>query len=264
VWMTLGIAGGFLLVGFADDWNKITRKSSAGLSGRMRLAIEFAWTAVVLWWGIYYMGTHTTVLPVPFFKDAELLPDLGHFYLPFAAFVIVGTANAVNLTDGLDGLAIGPVMTSAMTFGLLAYLVGSPAYAGQLALHPVGQAAELVVITVCITGAGMGFLWYNTHPATIFMGDTGSLPLGGLIGTLAVLTHHELLLVLIGGVFVMEALSVIIQVASFKLTGNRVFRMAPIHHHFEELGWAESKVIVRFWIISILLAMLAVMTLKLR
>lgn len=264
VWMALGIAVGFLLVGFADDWNKITRKSSAGLSGRMRLAIEFGWTAVILWWGIYYMGAHTTVLPVPFFKDAELLPDLGHFYLPFAAFVIVGTANAVNLTDGLDGLAIGPVMTSAMTFGLLAYLVGSPAYAAQLALHPVGEAAELVIITVCITGAGMGFLWYNTHPATIFMGDTGSLPLGGLIGILAVLTHHELLLVLVGGIFVMEALSVIIQVASFKLTGNRVFRMAPIHHHFEELGWAESKVIVRFWIISILLAMLAVMTLKLR
>ena len=264
VWIALGIGGGFLFVGFVDDWSKITRKSSAGLSGKMRLLIEFLWTGLILWWGIYYLEAQTTVVPVPFFKDAELLPDLGHFYLPFAAFVIVGTANAVNLTDGLDGLAIGPVMTAALTFGLLAYLVGSPAYAEQLALHPVSQAAELAVLTVCITGAGMGFLWYNTYPASIFMGDTGSLPLGALIGTLAVLTHNELLLVVIGGVFVMEALSVIIQVASFKLTGKRVFRMAPIHHHFEEKGWEEPKVIVRFWIISIVLALVAVMTLKLR
>ena len=156
VWMLLAIGAGFLLVGFADDWNKITRKSSAGLSGKARLAIEFAWTGLVLWWGIYYMGIHTTEVPVPFFKDDELLLNLGSFYLPFAAFVIVGTANAVNLTDGLDGLAIGPVMTASLTFGLLAYLVGSPAYASQLALHGVPGVAELLVMTVCIAGAGMG------------------------------------------------------------------------------------------------------------
>lgn len=264
LWMLLAIGAGFLAVGFADDWNKISRKSSAGLSGKARLAIEFVWTGAVLWWGVDYMGIHSTEVPVPFFKSDELLLDLGALYIPFAAFVIVGTANAVNLTDGLDGLAIGPVMTAALTFGLLAYLVGSPAYANQLALHHVPNVAELAVMTVCIAGAGMGFLWYNTYPASIFMGDTGSLPLGALIGSLAVLTHHELLLVLIGGVFVMEALSVIIQVASFKLTGKRVFRMAPIHHHFEEKGWEEPKVIVRFWIISIVLALAAVMTLKLR
>lgn len=264
VWIAMAIGAGFLVVGFLDDWNKVTRKSSKGLSGKVRLLIEFGWSAAVLWWGIYYLGAHDTVLPIPFFKDDQLLPDLGHFYLPFAAFVVVGTANAVNLTDGLDGLAIGPVMTAALTFGLLAYLVGSPAYATQLALHPVSQAAELAVITVCIAGAGMGFLWYNTYPASIFMGDTGSLPLGAIIGVLAVLTHNELLLVVIGGVFVMETLSVIIQVVSFKTTGKRVFRMAPIHHHFEEKGWEEPKVIVRFWIISIVLALVAIMTLKLR
>ncbi len=264
VWMTLIIAVGFLGVGFIDDWNKITRKSSKGLSGKMRLLIEFVIAGVVLWLGIYHLGVHDTVLPVPFFKDADLLPDLGYAYLPFAAFIIVGTANAVNLTDGLDGLAIGPVMTAGLTFGLLAYLVGSSAYASQLSLHHVPGSAELAVVTVTLAGAGMGFLWYNTYPASIFMGDTGSLPLGGIIGALAVFTHNELLLALVGGVFLMETLSVIIQVVSFKLTGKRVFRMAPIHHHFEEKGWEEPKVIVRFWIISIILALAAVMTLKLR
>ncbi len=264
VWMALIIGVGFLAVGFVDDWNKITRKSNAGLSGKARLAIETVIAGSVLWFGIYHLGIHDTVLPVPFFKDEDLLPDLGHFYLPFATFVIVGTANAVNLTDGLDGLAIGPVMTAALTFGLLAYLIGSPAYAAQLNLHHVAGSAELAVVTVTLAGAGMGFLWYNTYPASIFMGDTGSLPLGGILGALAVLTHNELLLIIIGGVFVAETLSVIIQVVSFKTTGKRVFRMAPIHHHFEEKGWEEPKVIVRFWIISIMLALFAVMTLKLR
>jgi len=264
VWIVLAIGVGFLAVGFVDDWNKIARKNSKGLSGKARLAIEFVIAGAVLYWGVYYLQIHDTVLPVPFFKDADLLPDLGWMYVPFAAFVIVGCANAVNLTDGLDGLAIGPVMTAALTFGLLAYLVGSQAYATQLSLHHVPGSAELAVLTVTLAGAGMGFLWYNTYPASIFMGDTGSLPLGGIIGTLAVLTHNELLLVIVGGVFVMEAMSVIIQVASFKLTGKRVFRMAPIHHHFEEKGWEEPKVIVRFWIISIVLALVAVMTLKLR
>jgi phospho-N-acetylmuramoyl-pentapeptide-transferase len=264
VWMALTIGVGYLIVGFLDDWNKITRKSSKGMSGKQRLLIEAAIAGVVLWFGMYYLGIHDTVVPVPFFKDADFLPDLGIFYLPFGVFVIVATANSVNLTDGLDGLAIGPVMTAALTFGLLAYLVGSPAYAAQLNLHHVPGSAELTVVTVTLAGAGMGFLWYNSYPATIFMGDTGSLPLGGILGTLAVLTHNELLLVIIGGVFVVEALSVIIQVVSFKTTGRRVFRMAPIHHHFEEKGWEEPKVIVRFWIISIMLALFAVMTLKLR
>jgi len=264
VWMALAIGAGFLAVGFVDDWNKITRKNNKGLSGKARLAIETVIAATVLWFGIYYLQIHDTVLPIPFFTDEDLLPDLGWLYLPFATFVIVGTANAVNLTDGLDGLAIGPVMTAALTFGLLAYLIGSPAYADQLNLHHVPGVAELAVVTVTLAGAGMGFLWYNTYPASIFMGDTGSLPLGGIIGALAVLTHNELLLALIGGVFVAETLSVIIQVVSFKTRGKRVFAMAPIHHHFEEKGWEEPKIIVRFWIISIMLAIFAVMTLKLR
>ena len=261
VWMTLAIGVGFCAVGFLDDWGKISTKSSKGLSGKSRLVIEFIIAAVVLYSGLKWWGL-TTVVPLPFFKGLE--PDLGWAYLPFAAFVVVGTANAVNLTDGLDGLAIGPVMTAALTFGLLSYLVGSAAYARQLSLLHVPGAAELAVVTVTLAGAGMGFLWYNTFPASIFMGDTGSLPLGAMLGTLAVLTHQELLLALVGGVFVIETLSVIIQVVSFKTRGKRVFAMAPIHHHFEQKGWQEPKIIVRFWIISIVLALVAVMSLKLR
>jgi len=261
VWIVLMIAVSFCAVGFVDDWNKIARKNTKGLSGKMRLLLEFLAAGIILSLGVHFWEI-TTVVPVPFVKGVA--PDLGWWYVPFASFVIVATANAVNLTDGLDGLAIGPVMTAALTFGLLAYLVGSKTYSDQLALHHVQHANELAVLTVTLAGAGMGFLWYNTYPASIFMGDTGSLPLGGILGALAVLTHNELLLVIIGGVFVMEALSVIIQVVSFKTTGKRVFRMAPIHHHFEEKGWEEPKVIVRFWIISIVLALVAVMSLKLR
>ncbi len=261
VWLLLTIAVGYCAIGFVDDWGKISTGTSKGLSGKMRLLLETILAVIVIVAAIEWFG-QTTVVPVPFFKD--FLPDLGWWYVPFAAFIIVGTANAVNLTDGLDGLAIGPVMTAALTFGLLAYLTGAEAYATQLSLYHVPGAAELAVLTVTLAGAGMGFLWYNTYPASIFMGDTGSLPLGGILGALAVLTHNELLLALVGGVFVTETLSVIIQVASFKLTGKRVFAMAPIHHHFEEKGWEEPKIIVRFWIISIILALLAVMTLKLR
>ncbi len=261
VWMTLAIGTAFCVVGFADDWAKISRKSSDGLSGKSRLLIEFVIAGVAVWICVAHLG-HSTVISIPFSKGFN--PDLGRLYVPFGALVIVGTANAVNLTDGLDGLAIGPVMTAALTFGLLAYLVGSEAYARQLALLYVPGAAELAVLTVTLAGAGMGFLWYNTYPASIFMGDTGSLPLGGILGALAVLTHNELLLLIIGGVFVMETLSVIIQVVSFKTTGKRVFAMAPVHHHFEKKGWEEPKIIVRFWIISIVLALFAVMSLKVR
>jgi phospho-N-acetylmuramoyl-pentapeptide-transferase len=261
VWMVLAVAGGFCLVGFFDDWGKISTGSHLGLSGKMRLLLEFVISGAVIFVAVQFFE-HSTVLPLPFIKD--VYPDLGWAYIPFAAFIVTGTANAVNLTDGLDGLAIGPVMTAALTFGLLAYVVGSPAYARQLSLLHVPGVAELAVLTVTLAGAGMGFLWYNTYPATIFMGDTGSLPLGGILGMLAVLTHNELLLALIGGVFVVETLSVIIQVVSFKTRGKRVFLMAPIHHHYEKKWGDEPKVIVRFWIISIVLALLAVMTLKLR
>jgi len=261
IWMVLSIAVGFCAVGFVDDWSKISQKSSAGLSGRLRLVLEFAIAGAVLWAGVSWWGIGTA-LPVPFLKAVSV--DLGMGYVAFGAFLIVGTANAVNLTDGLDGLAIGPVMTSALTFGLLAYLAGNVKYASYLSIPYVPGAGELTVMTVTLAGAGMGFLWYNAYPASIFMGDTGSLPLGGVIGTLAVLTHNELLLAIVGGVFLVEALSVIIQVGSFKTTGKRVFAMAPIHHHFEKKGWEEPKIIVRFWIISILLALFALMTLKLR
>ncbi|MCO4772659.1 MAG: phospho-N-acetylmuramoyl-pentapeptide-transferase [Deltaproteobacteria bacterium] len=261
VWMVLSVAVGFTAVGFVDDWNKIARKNTKGLSGKLRLLLEFAISGATIGVGVWMFGVDTAV-PVPFFKDVSV--ELGWGYVAFAAFVITGCANAVNLTDGLDGLAIGPVMTSALTFGVLAYLAGNVNFAEYLAIPYVAGAGELTVMTVTIAGAGMGFLWYNSYPAEIFMGDTGSLPLGGILGTLAVLTHNEILLAIVGAVFVAETLSVIIQVISFKTTGKRVFLMAPIHHHFEKKGWEEPKVIVRFWIISILCALVALMSLKLR
>jgi len=261
VWMVLTIAVGFLAVGFVDDWNKIARKNTKGLSGKLRLLLEFFISGVTIGVGVAFYDIDTS-LTFPFLKDVSV--DLGWAYVVFAAFVITGCANAVNLTDGLDGLAIGPVMTSALTFGVLAYLAGNVNFAEYLQIPYVAGAGELTVMTVTIAGAGMGFLWYNSYPAEIFMGDTGSLPLGGVLGALAVLTHNEILLAIVGGVFVAETLSVIIQVISFKSTGKRVFLMAPIHHHFEKKGWEEPKVIVRFWIISILLALVALMSLKLR
>lgn len=261
VWMTLIIGLAFCGVGFADDWQKIARKSSAGLSGKLRLLIEFTTAGAVIFAGVKWFGVTTTV-PVPFFKDLSL--EMGWFYVAFASFVIVAFANAVNLTDGLDGLAIGPVMISSLTFGLLAYLAGNTKFAEYLNIPYVAGAGELTVFTVTIVGAGMGFLWFNAYPAQVFMGDTGSLPLGGVLGALAVLTHNEFLFVFLGGVFVVETLSVVLQVASFKTTGKRIFKMAPIHHHFEKEGVVEPKLIVRFWIVSILLALLSLMSLKLR
>ena len=261
VWLTLVVAVGFCAIGFVDDWQKIAARNSKGLSGKVRLFFEFAISGAVVFAGVQYFGLATDV-PVPFLKEFSI--ELGWAYVLFGAFVITGCANAVNLTDGLDGLAIGPVMTSALTFGLLAYLAGNVKFAEYLSIPHVPGAGELTVLTVTIAGAGMGFLWYNTYPASIFMGDTGSLPLGGVLGTLAVLTKNELLLAIVGGVFVAETISVILQVASFKSTGKRIFLMAPVHHHFEKKGWEEPKIIVRFWIVSILLALFALMSLKLR
>ena len=281
VWASLAVLLGFGGIGFVDDWRKVTRSNSKGLPGRRKLL----WQAlvVVLVGVMLYVAERTlpgqwynTQLSVPFLPTRLFHPDLGHFYWLFAAWVIVGTSNAVNLTDGLDGLAIGPTIVSAATFVLLAYIAGANFtinYAGgsvafnvaeYLNLPHVTQATELSVVCGSVVGAGLGFLWYNTFPATVFMGDVGSLALGGLLGTMAVLTKNEIISALLHGIFLLEALSVITQVASFKLTGRRVFRMAPIHHHFELKGWAEPKIIVRFWLVSFVLALMTLMSLKLR
>ena len=254
---------GFGAIGFYDDYLKVTKQSHKGFSGKARLALEFliAGIASAI---IVYAGSDdlATSIPVPFFK--QFLLDLGIFYVGFAAFVMVGAGNAVNLTDGLDGLAIVPIMIAAAALGLIAYLAGNVNFANYLQIHFVLGTGELAVLCGAVLGAGLGFLWFNAPPAAIFMGDTGSLALGGLTGAVAVATKHELVLAIIGGLFVIEALSVIIQVASFKLTGKRVFLMAPIHHHFEKLGWTESQVVVRFWIIAFMLAFVGLSTLKLR
>jgi phospho-N-acetylmuramoyl-pentapeptide-transferase len=251
----------FCAVGLADDLGKIRDGRGGGLPGRLRLALEFTVAGGLLWVAVAN-GHLATDLWLPVFKSARV--DLSWAYIPFGMIVIVGAANAVNLTDGLDGLAIGPVMISALTYGLLAWLTGNAVYSEFLSLPHVPGNGELAIIAVTVAGAGMGFLWFNSYPATVFMGDTGSLPLGAILGGLAVFTRNELLLVVVGGIFVAEALSVIVQVLSFKTTGKRVFAMAPLHHHFEHKGWQEPKIIVRFWIISILLALLALMTLKVR
>ncbi len=251
----------FGLVGYTDDYLKVSKKNTKGLSGKFRLFVEFAISALVVAALMYYGHLNSDVY-VPFFKGVTL--DLGWAYVAFAAVVIVGCANAVNLTDGLDGLAIAPVIISSGTFALFAYIAGHAQIAAYLQIPFIPGAGELAPVAAAFMAAGLGFLWYNTYPAQVFMGDIGSLSLGGFIGAMAVLTKNELLLILIGGVFVAEALSVIAQVVSFKTTGKRVFKMAPLHHHFELKGMAEPKVIVRFWIVSILLAVLSLATLKLR
>jgi phospho-N-acetylmuramoyl-pentapeptide-transferase len=263
VWVVLFVTIGFGAIGFYDDFLKVTKQSHKGFSGRSRLAIE-ALIAGLACVAIAYISTPALAnkLSLPFAK--ELLFDLGWFFIIFGAFVVVGAGNAVNITDGLDGLAIVPVMIAAGTFGFIAYLTGNAIFAGYLQIHFVPGAGELSVICGALIGAGLGFLWFNAPPAQIFMGDTGSLALGGLLGTIAVATKHELVLAIVGGLFVLEILSVIIQVASFKLTGRRVFKMAPIHHHFEQLGWTEPQVVIRFWIISVVLALIGLATLKLR
>jgi phospho-N-acetylmuramoyl-pentapeptide-transferase len=264
VWIVLLVTVSFGAIGFYDDYLKVTKQTHKGFSGRLRLLIEalFAGTAAI---GIGYLAgvpPFSTSLAFPFFKD--LLLNLSFFFVFFAAFIIVGFGNAVNLTDGLDGLAIVPVMVAAASFGFISYLAGNAVFSNYLQIHFVPGTGELAIICGATIGAGLGFLWFNAPPAQIFMGDTGSLALGGLLGSIAVATKHELVLVVIGGLFVLETLSVIIQVASFRLTGKRVFKMAPIHHHFEQLGWKEPQVVVRFWIIAVVLALVGLATLKLR
>ena len=264
VWIALGTLAGLGVVGFADDFVKFTQRRSLGLSGRGKLVPQFI-VAFAAAWAIEHWaapGTFSTLVTFPFFK--KLVIDLGAFYIPFVAVVLVGASNAVNLTDGLDGLAIGVFGVAAGTYALLAYVSGNAVAARYLQIAFVPQAGELSVFCGALVGASLGFLWYNSHPADVFMGDVGALPLGGALAAVAVMTKQEMLLAIVGGVFVLEALSVIIQVISFKSTGKRVFRMAPLHHHFELAGWAESRVIVRFWIVSILFSVLALSTLKLR
>jgi phospho-N-acetylmuramoyl-pentapeptide-transferase len=263
VWIVLGVTLGFGLVGFYDDYLKVKRQSHNGFSGRTRLAIEAA-IALAACTAVAMLGRpgFATSLTFPLFK--ELVINLGWFFPLFGAFIIVGAGNAVNLTDGLDGLAIGPVMVAAASFMGISYLVGNAVFSDYLQIHYVAGTGELAIICGAVIGAGLGFLWFNAPPASIFMGDTGSLALGGLIGAVAVATKHEIALAIIGGLFVLEAVSVIVQVVSFKLTGKRVFRMAPIHHHFEQLGWTESQIVIRFWIIAIVLALAGLATLKLR
>lgn len=261
LWLVFAVTAGFGLIGFLDDYLKVSKKNTAGLSGKKKLLGQFLIAGGV---AAYYSQTvpNADVLYLPFLKDIHF--NLGIFFIPFATLVIVGTSNAVNLTDGLDGLAIGPVMTTATCFAILSYVTGNANIATYLNYPFLGGTGELAIFCTCLVGAGLGFLWYNTYPAQVFMGDVGSLPLGGALGAVAVFTKHELLLVIVGGIFVVEALSVITQVISFKMTGKRIFRMAPIHHHFELKGWPEPRVIVRFWIISMILAIFGVMSLKLR
>jgi phospho-N-acetylmuramoyl-pentapeptide-transferase len=263
VWIVLGVTLGFGLIGFYDDYLKVTKQTHAGFSARTRLLLEFA-IAGVACFVIVVVGRMpmSTSLAFPFFKD--LLIDFGWFFVAFAAVVVVGAGNAVNMTDGLDGLAIVPVMIAAACFGAISWVIGNAVLAEYLQVHFVAGAGELAVLCGAILGAGIGFLWFNAPPASIFMGDTGSLALGGLLGTVAVVTKHEIVLGIIGGLFVLEAVSVIVQVASFKLTGKRVFRMAPIHHHFEQKGWTEPQIVIRFWIIAVILALAGLSTLKLR
>lgn len=262
-WIVLLVVTGFGLIGFADDYLKLTRRNSKGVPGRVRLLGQFILAGfAVAGIAVLEPANLATGLAVPLFKD--FLLDLGTFYFIFGMVVIVGSSNAVNLTDGLDGLATVPVMIAAMSFGIIAYLTGHFKFADYLQLHHVPGAGELAVFCAALAGACLGFLWFNAPPAQVFMGDTGSLALGSAVGAVAVITKHELVLAIIGGLFVAETLSVMIQVASFKLTGRRVFKMAPLHHHFEKLGWSEPTVVIRFWIVACILALIGLSTLKLR
>lgn len=263
VWFVLVVMVGFGAIGFVDDYLKLTKRNTKGLAGKKKLL----WQVIISF--VVTIGIVMTLpdglynnLAIPFMKS--LLVPLGIFFVPFAMLVLIGSSNAVNLTDGLDGLAIVPVAIAAACFGVIAYLVGNALYAHYLQIHYVPGAGELAVICGALIGGAMGFLWYNAPPASVFMGDTGSLALGGMLGAMAVITKHEIVLAIIGGLFVMETVSVMIQVAYFKMTGKRVFLMAPLHHHFEKLGWSEPTVVIRFWIIAVLLALIGLSTLKLR
>jgi len=259
VWACLIITLSFGVTGFVDDYLKVAKANPRGVPGRLKLLLEAALAAVIAAW-LARIGSPT--LALPFAKD--MLINLGWFYPVFAVLVVVGSANAVNLTDGLDGLAIMPVIIAVSALGLIAYIVGNTIYADYLQLTYIAGSGELAVFAGAVIGAGLGFLWYNAPPAMVFMGDTGSLALGGALGAIAMVTKHELVLVIIGGLFVLETVSVMVQVVSYKLTGRRVFRMAPLHHHFEHKGWSEPTVVIRFWIIALVLALIGLSSLKLR
>ena len=259
VWAALLVTAGFGLIGFLDDYDKVKKAHHAGLSGKTRLALEFLIAGLATWLMVSHSGTD---LYIPFL--VEPIADLGWLYIPFGAFVIVAFGNSVNLTDGLDGLATMPVIIASLAFLLIAYMVGNALYSDYLGVPFVRGVGDLTVVLMAIVGAGLAFLWFNAPPAAVFMGDTGSLALGGALGAVAVATHHEFVLAIVGGLFVVEALSVVIQVIVYKRTGKRVFLMAPIHHHFEHIGWSEPTIVIRFWIISFVLALAGLSTLKLR
>ncbi len=262
-WVVICVTLGFGSVGFFDDYRKLTKRSSNGVSGRVRLSIQVILSALAVF-AVTSVASPLTAnaVAIPFVKD--FMMQFGLFFVPFAILVIIGASNAVNLTDGLDGLATVPVVIVALCFMIIAYLVGNYTFANYLQIHHVQGAGELAVFCGALVGACLGFLWFNAPPAQVFMGDTGSLALGSALGTISVIIKHEIVLAIVGGLFVVETLSVIIQVASFKLTGKRVFRMAPIHHHFEKLGWSEATVVIRFWIIACILGLIGLSTLKLR
>ena len=259
--LTLIVLISYFILGFVDDYLKVLKKNTKGVSAKSKLLWQFTTGVLVTYLAVHFKIVDTDVY-IPFFKHTYV--NLGYFYVLFGALVIVGSSNAVNLTDGLDGLAIGPIMTSAASLAILSYVAGHREISQYLFIPYTEGVGELAVISAAVIGAGVGFLWYNSYPAQIFMGDAGSLSLGGVLGTMALLTKNEILFVVIGGIFVVEAVSVILQVASFKLRNKRIFKMAPIHHHFELLGWPEPKVIVRFWIVSVFLAILSLATLKMR
>tara|TARA_A100001037_G_scaffold121377_1_gene110503 strand:- start:156 stop:1244 length:1089 start_codon:yes stop_codon:yes gene_type:complete len=263
VWLVFSITIFFGLLGAYDDYKKLRSNSPEGVNSLVRLLIEFLIAFIFIFYLNKIINANiVNIVFIPFTKG--LYVDLGFFYYLFASFVIVGCANSVNLTDGLDGLAIGPIMISALSFAFFAYFAGNQIYSDYLKIPYVSDTGELVIICAALIGAGLGFLWFNAPPAMVFMGDTGSLSMGGTIGAIAVATKHELILTIIGGIFVLEALSVFAQVISFKLTGKRIFKMAPIHHHFEQKGWSESTIVIRFWIIAVILALIGLASLKLR
>jgi phospho-N-acetylmuramoyl-pentapeptide-transferase len=263
VWIVLAVTVAFGLIGFFDDYRKLTRRSHLGVSGRAKLLIEMVLAIIACIVLAHVMRQPmANTIAVPFFKSVLL--SVGWFFLPFGALVITGASNAVNLTDGLDGLAIGPAMIAAGCFAFIAYVVGRADFSNYLQLHHVAGAGELAVFCAAMVGSGLGFLWFNAPPASVFMGDTGSLSIGAALGAIAIVTKHELVLAIVGGLFVLEAISVIVQVVSFKTTGQRVFRMAPLHHHFEQKGWGEAQIVIRFWIIAAILAIAGLATLKLR
>lgn len=263
IWAALVVTVAFGLIGFFDDYAKVSLNNSKGIPGKLKLLLQMVFAlAATIWIMSLTSSPLATSLALPFFKS--VLIDLGWFFVVFGILVIVGASNAVNLTDGLDGLAIGPVMIAASVFAIISYLVGNSIFSDYLQVHYVPGAGELTVFCGALVGAGLGFLWFNAPPAMVFMGDTGSLSMGAALGSVSVVTKHELVLVIVGGLFVLETVSVIVQVVSFKLTGKRVFQMAPLHHHFEKKGWAEPTIVIRFWIIAMILALAGLATLKLR